>query len=71
MPLLPVLFLRMRTCRPSTPALEQTCKRAAQLCAAILHARATDASVHCPDEQLSHEPIMNEMIDGCRVLVQD
>src|SRR5262249_10290868 len=64
MSLLPVLFLSIRTCRPSTPALEQACKRTAQLCAAILHARSADDSVHCLEDQLSQELIMNEMIDG-------
>jgi hypothetical protein len=27
--------------------------------------------VHCPDDQLNQEPIMNELIDGYRVLAQD
>src|SRR5262245_51900524 len=40
MSLLPVLFLRIRTCRPGTPSLEQACKRTAQRCAALFHEAA-------------------------------
>ena len=36
-----------------------------------MHARSADDSVHCPDDQINQEPIMNEMIDGYRVLAQD
>jgi len=71
MSLLPFLFLSIRTYRASTPSLEQACKRTAQHCAAIMHARSADDSVHCPDDQINQEPIMNEMIDGYRVLAQD
>jgi hypothetical protein len=27
--------------------------------------------VHCPEDQISPEPTMSEMVDGCRVLAQD
>ncbi len=36
MSLFPFLFLRIRTCHLSTPALEPACKRTAQFCAAML-----------------------------------
>jgi len=41
--------------------------RAAQLRAAIIHARSADGSVHCPDEQISQEALMNERSAGFRV----
>jgi hypothetical protein len=71
MSLLPGLFLRIRTSRPSTPALEQACKWTAQLCAAILHAQSGDDSGHYLHDQLSQEPIMNAMTHGDRVLALD